>query len=235
MDILKCIQNYPGVIDSGVAHADKFWPAFWLYYNPFCSIHNEIDIMDECCCIYNDSKTTGSGWNVAGKGADSCQVSSGGWYYFISPVPLCSTFHKYAVEWNTNAIIFFRDDIPYFENYNQPSMTMNPMKIVIDLQITNACNFYPGTPFPQYMSVDYFRYYTLKLDCNTSSILLTNADLASYVYSVKSDITFGNGNDSISLNSTDVKYFRAANSITINGTFTAPLGSELGLIPTACP
>lgn len=225
----------PGYIDgTGTAHADKFWPAFWMYYNPICSIHNEIDVMDECCCIYSDAKTTSSAWHAAGSGADSCQVITLGACTNVSPTPLCNTFHKYAVEWNTNRIVFYRDDLPYLQSYNNPAMTMNPLKIVIDLQITNACNFYPGMPFPQYYSVDYFRYYTLKLDCGTSATLLTNADLAAYTYSVKSDITFGNGTDSISLNNTDVKYFRAVNSITINGTFTAPLGSELGLIPTAC-
>lgn len=225
----------PGFIDgNGVAHADKFWPTFWMAYNPFCSIHNEIDIMDECCCIYSDAKTTGSGWGESGTGADSCQVISAAWYFDTSATPLCSAFHKYAVEWGTNRMIFYRDDVPYFQNYNEPSMTMNPQKIFIDLQITNACNFYPGTPFPQYYLVDYFRYYKLNLDCSTSTTLLTNNDLAAYVFSVKSDITFGNGGDSISLKNTDVKYFRAVNSITINGTFTAPLGSELGLIPTSC-
>jgi len=225
----------PGYIDgTGVAHADKFWPTFWMAYNPICSIHNEIDVMDECCCAYSDAKTTGSGWGEAESGADSCQSMSVGGCTNVSPVPLCSAFHKYALEWNTNAIIFYRDDLPYFQNYNAPSMTMNPLKIYIDLQISNSCNFHSGTPFPQYMSIDYFRYYKLKLDCNTSSVILTNADLAAYIFSVKSDITFGNGTDSISLNSTDVKYFRAVNTITINGTFTAPLGSEFGLIPTAC-
>jgi beta-glucanase (GH16 family) len=202
-----------------------------MAYNPVCSIHDEIDVMDECCCIYSDAKTTGSGW---GKAGSNCQQASGSFSYNLSPVPLCNTFHKYAVEWNTNKIVFYRDDLPYFQNYSDTAMTMYPLQLFIDLQITNACNFYSGMPFPQYYSIDYFRYYKLNLDCGTSAILLTNADLAAYVYSVKSDITFGNGADTISLNNTDVKYFRAVNSITINGTFTAPLGSELGLIPTAC-
>ena len=225
----------PGFIDSnGIAHADKFWPAFWMYYNPDCAIHNEIDIMDECCCIFSDDETTGSGWGVAGTGSDSCQPISAGFITYQSPVPLCSTFHKYAVEWNTNKMIFYRDDKPYFETYNDPTMVMNPQKLVIDLQISNSCNFNPATPFPQFMTVDYFRYYRLKLDCGASVTLLNNTDLANYIFSVKSDITMGNGTGSISLSNTDIKYFRAVNSITINGTFTAPLGSEFALLPSAC-
>jgi beta-glucanase (GH16 family) len=222
----------PGFLNnSGTAHAEKFWPTFWMAYNPSCSIHDEIDIMDECCCIYSDAETTGSGW---GKYGSNCQQASGNFSFNVSPTPLCSAFHKYAAEWNTDKVVFYRDDMPYFENYSDTAMTMHPLQVMIDLQITNTCNFYPGMPFPQYYSVDYFRYYRLNLDCGTSSMLLTNADLAAYIFSVKSDITFGNGASIISLNNTDVKYFRAVNSITINGTFTAPLGSELGLIPSPC-
>jgi beta-glucanase (GH16 family) len=225
----------PGFIDgSGNVHSDKFWPAFWMFYNPDCAIHNEIDIMDECCCAYAGAAVTGSGWGQAGTGVDSCSPARVGFITYNSPAPLCTGFHKFALEWNANRLIFYRDDVPYFENYNNPSFVMNPQKIVIDLQISNSCDFYPGTPFPQYMQVDYFRYYKLNLDCGTSSIILNNTDLANYVFSVKSDITFGNGLNTVSLNSTDVKYFRAANTITINGTFTAPLGSEFALILTAC-
>jgi len=224
----------PGFTDkSGIVHADKFWPAFWMFYNPYCSIHNEIDIMDECCCAYRDAETTGSGWGYSLTGADTCQVVSFGNTH-ISNVPLCNAFHKFALEWNTNKIIFYRDDTPYFEMYNNPHMAMNPQKIVMDLQISSSCNFYPGTPFPQYMQIDYFRYYTLKEDCSTSAVLLTNTDLLNYIFSVKSDITIGNALSNISLLSTDSKCFRAVNTITINGDFTAPLGSELVLMPTAC-
>ena len=225
----------PGFTDSaGVVHSDKFWPTFWMAYNPYCSIHNEIDIMDECCCTYTSAASTGSGWGSAGTGADTCAQIRDGFIMYTSPVPLCNGFHKFALEWNTNKIIFYRDDVPYFENYNSPSFTMNPQKVLMDLQVSNSCDFYPGTPFPQYMQVDYFRYYKLNLDCGTSSVMLNNTDLVNYVFSVKSDITLGNGAGTISLTNTDVKYFRAVNSITINGTFTAPLGSELALIPTAC-
>ncbi|HTA84409.1 MAG TPA: glycoside hydrolase family 16 protein [Bacteroidia bacterium] len=225
----------PGFIDGGgVAHADKFWPTFWMFYNPNCSIHNEIDIMDECCCAYKDAETTGSGWSEAGPGADSCKVISAGAITNVSTVPLCNAFHKYAVEWNSNRIIFYRDDVPYFENYNQPSMKMNPMKILMSIQLSSGCSFYPGTPFPQFMQIDYFRYYKLNLDCGTSSTILSNTDLANYVFSVKSSIVLGSTGSIISLNPTDNKCFRAVNTITVSGDFTAPLGSQFTLIPSAC-
>ena len=51
---------------------------------------------------------------------------------------------------------------------------MNPQKLIMDLQISNSCDFYPGTPFPQFMTIEYFRYYKLKLDCGTVATVLSN-------------------------------------------------------------
>lgn len=234
---LEMYAQLPGFVDGGgIGHGDKFWPAFWMYYNPFCSIHNEIDIIDQCCCGYNDTETLTSGWGEAGSGADTCQVLAGGIEAYKNPVSLCTAFHKFAVEWNTNKIIFYRDDVPYFQSYNEPSMTMNPQKIVMDFQISQSCSFYPGMPFPQYMIIDYFHYYKLNLDCGNSVTFTQNSDISGFVYAVKNTITFGNGSNSINLaNCGSVNYvFRAVNGFTINGDFTVPLGTQLILAPTTC-
>ena len=225
----------PGFYNSGMPSGQKFWPAFWLYYLKMDSscvlVDNEIDIMDTGPWYY-DGKTTSSNWHCSD---GHCGQISHGIINYTNSSPLFTAFHKYALEWNTNEIVFLFDDKPYFESYNDTSMTMAKLKLVIDQQILDSSyRFVPGMAFPQYMSIDYFRYYKLKLDCSNSATLLNNSDMAGYVYSVKSDITFGNGKDSIIMKNTDVKYFRAVNSITINGTFTAPLGSELGLLPTPC-
>jgi len=226
----------PGYYYNGNPIGQKFAPSFWTYYGKFDTtcmiIHNEIDILEPNGRQYANANTNVCGWWFQNGHCGDYKV---GQYQFNSPVPLFAGFHKYAAEWTSNSIVFFFDDLPFFENYNSPTMTMNPQKVVIAPGVDDTADHFVGTPpFPLYMNVDYFRHYTLKLDCGTSAIILDNAGLASYVYSVKSDITFGSGNDTISLNNSDVKYFRAVNSITINGTFTAPLGSELGLIPSGC-
>ena len=231
---LEIYAQLPGFIDgNGVAHADKFWPAIWTYHQEFtgsCETdHDELDIMDQCCNEYSDAKTIGYG------GYDhDVNCTAIGWptSLYTNSVPLCNSYHKYAVEWNTNKVIFYFDDLPLHEIYT--SVSMNPMKAVIDLQLDGSSNFYSGAPFPEYMNLDYYRYYQLNKACSTSATILNNTDLANYIFSVKSDITFGNGANSVSLNSTDVKYFRAVNSITINGDFTVPLGAEFGLLPTDC-
>ena len=84
----------------------------------------------------------------------------------------------------------------------------------------------------------YFHYYKLRLDCSNPLTILNNLQLATYwtsgIPAVKSDITIGNGVSPISLNSGVCYVFRAVNSITINGDFSAPIGSELNIIPTPC-
>ncbi len=228
--------QFPGFYSNGNPCGKKFAPTFWTAYEKFDTtcliIHNEIDIQDVSGALFANADIVATGvWREDGHCSNHL-VCSGG---YQSPTPLFAGFHKYAAEWRSNALIFYFDDLPFNENINKQFTIMHPQGVHIDLQLADSSvHFCSGITFPQYYSVDYFRYYTLKLDCSTNSVLLTNADLASYIFSVKSDITFGNGSGSISLNSTDVKYFRAVNSITMNGTFTAPLGSELGLIPTPC-
>jgi len=226
----------PGFYSNGNPCGRKFYPAFWTAYQKVDSscvvIHNEIDILEPSGAQYANANRNVCGWWFQNGHCGAYKVIQA---IYNSSVPLFTGFHKYAVEWTPNSMVFFFDDMPFVENYNSPAMIMNPQQVFIDQQLSDSSvHFCDGITFPQYMSVDYFRYYKLNLDCGTSSVLLTNTDLAAYVYSVKSDITFGNGTNSISLNSTDKKYFRAVNTITINGTFTAPLGSELGLLPTAC-
>jgi beta-glucanase (GH16 family) len=225
----------PGFYDKGVPCGLKFWPTFWMAYQQFDTsclvVGNEVDILEPNGTQYANGSTNVCGWWYL---SGNCQSKKNQGIY-NSPVPLFTGFHKYAVETLPNAVIFYFDDVPFFENYNSPTMIMHPMRLYIDQQLQDtSIKFNPNTPFPQYYTIDYFRYYRLNLACGVSTTLLDNIDIANYVFSVKSDITFGNGLNSISLNSTDVKYFRAVNSITINGTFTAPLGSELALIPTPC-
>ncbi len=225
----------PGFYSNGSPCCGKIQPSLWMAYqvnDTSCiEIHNEIDPVIPGP-LYTNASTIVSGWSYQN---GNCNFNTIGEAQFNSPVPLFSGYHKYGLEWNTNKIIFLFDDAAYSENYNSPTMTMHPLFLYIEDGLADTTySFCPNTTFPQYMNIDYFRYYKLNLDCGTSTTILTNADLAAYIYSVKSDITFGNGSSSVTLNNTDVKYFRAVNTITINGTFTAPLGSEFGLIPTAC-
>ena len=238
---LEMYAKFPGFVDgNGVGHSYKFWPAFWTYHQELtgpCStwVHDEIDIVDPGGVLYSDAKTYGGG---VGNEDGNCSTY-GVTYQYQSSSHLCNGYHKYGVEWNSDRMIFYFDDVPVSARYNAPMFIMDPQRLVIDQQIdilaTNG--FDAGITFPQYMKVDYFRYYTLIQSgsgCSTSATILNNTDLANYTWGVKSDITFGNGSGTISLSSGDNKTFRASNSITINGEFTVPLGAEFTAVSTPC-
>lgn len=233
---IEIYAKLPGFVDhNNVGHGDKFWPALWTYHQEFNGSieidHDEIDIIDQCCSYYADTKTTGSGCSDT---AINGQAVTTAFEYRTNPTVLCSSYHKYAVEWNTDRVKFYFDDVPYFLIFD--TINMDPMMVVMDFQLAAdpTYPFYTGTPFPQYMNIDYFRYYTLKKDCNTNVIINNNNDLNSFNFAVKHNIQIGNGLSSIYLTSGDIITFRATNEISIYGDFTVPLGSELNLIPTPC-
>ncbi|MFA5300744.1 MAG: glycoside hydrolase family 16 protein [Lutibacter sp.] len=233
---IEIYARFPGFVDgSGNGHADKFWPALWAYHQEFNGDieidHDEIDIIDQCCSIYADAKTTGSGCSDT---SINGQAVTKGFEYRTNPTVFCNSYHKYAVEWNTDRVKFYFDDVPYYEIYD--TINMDTLKVVLDFQLAGDPDypFYQGTSFPQYMYIDYFRYYTLKKDCNINAAINDNQDLSNFNFAVKQNIRIGNGSSYIFLSSGDIVTFRATNEITINGDFTVPLGSELNLIPTPC-
>lgn len=246
----------PGFIDgSGDAHGDKFTPNFWTYHEEFnpppdncMNVHNEIDILEPngIQYMYADSNIVGV-WHETtdttklhyAPPKPGCTV---GTYKVpgkvVSSSPLCSAYHKFAAEWNTDRMVYYLDDVPFFVS-NDAGNVMDPMRLIIAQSLNIwVYDFYAGQPFPDTMKVDYFHYYKLRLDCGNNLTILNNTDLGNYwvsgVPAVKSNITFGNGANTISLSSGTSYIFRAVNNITINGEFTVPSGAELTLMPTPC-
>lgn len=227
----------PGFYDKGGnPQGQKYWPAFWTYYEePSLCIHNEIDIQDPGGTQYKGTTVACGSWFEQYVGT-TCISTPTGQASYTNASPLFAGFHKYAVEWGNNRMIYYFDDVPFAAIYNSPTFIEQGLQaVVIDLQLDGAVSFASDpAQFPQYMKTDYFRYYKLVKDCSNDVTLLSNADMTAYVYSVKSSVTFGNSSDSISLNSGDMNYFRAVNAITIYGDFTVPLGAEIDLLPTDC-
>jgi beta-glucanase (GH16 family) len=121
------------------------------------------------CNIGFDGKTNTVGWHDENGNCSTYKVGEGN---KTSATALFDAYHKYAVEWNTDRIIYYFDDVPFYSAYNYPSLTMAPQKVVIDLQIHQCCDdFNPAITFPQYMKIDYFRYYQLKKDCNNDAVI----------------------------------------------------------------
>jgi beta-glucanase (GH16 family) len=226
----------PGNYHNGLPNGQKFWPAFWTYHQENINqpnyVHDEIDILEPSGAQYADGKTNVCGWHDENGSGGSYKVGQG---TYTSPNPLFTGYHEYGLEWNADRIIFYFDDVPFYSSYNHPSLIMDPQRVVIGLQIDiGVADFNPSITFPQYMKVDYFRYYQLGKNCSTDVVINNNTDLSNYIFSVKRNITIGNGASTISLNSGDIKTFRATDETTINGDFTVPIGTELNIIPTPC-
>lgn len=226
----------PGYYNNGESCGQGFWPCFWTY-NTDPGIHREIDILEPSGTQYADGRTNVSGWwtnQITGTGQEPLKY---GEYWFTSSTPLFSNYHKFGLEWLPNRIVLYFDDKPYFIAMNDETVPndadIHKHRVVIDQQLSSFIN--ANTPFPQYMEVDYFRYYELNDSyCGQNATILNTSQLNSFSYGVRQNITIGNGSSSISLSSGDNKTFRATNEIIINGDFTVPLGSGLNLIPTPC-
>jgi beta-glucanase (GH16 family) len=231
----------PGDYINGLPNGKGFWPAFWTYYvfeNTITGcrdIHDEIDILEPSGTQYADAKSNVAGWHDEHPDCNIDHVKVSGNVWYTHSQPLFDDYHKYAVEWLPDRIIFYFDDQPFYVEYNHPKMVMQPQYVVIDQQMHNNVSVDPSMPFPQFMNVDYFRYYELNDSyCGQNATILNNSQLNSFSYGIRQNITIGNGSSSVSLSSGDNKTFRATNEITINGDFTVPLGSELNLVPTPC-
>lgn len=235
----------PGFYDNGQPTGEGFWPAFWTYYTNYSQwpcYHDEIDILEPSGSQYADGKTNVMGhWDLVVESLDpnlingvDCHGVKYNEYTYTNTTPLFDNFHKYATEWLPDRINYYFDDILISSNYNVQGIPTHDQFIVIDQQLDGAVPLNPNTPMPSYMTIDYFRYYQLKKDCNTNAFINNNTDLNNFNYAVKNNIIIGAGSTVVSLNFGEIKTFRAVNEITINGDFTVPLGSELNLIPTPC-
>ena len=156
----------PGFYDGDKPDGKGFWPAFWTYFvevdeNRCRIIHDEIDILEPSGTQYADARTNVCGYHDEHPDCDRDHIKIGeGWY--THPDPLFEDFHRYAVEWQPDRITFYFDDVPFFSESNHPSMIMQPQYVVIDQQMHHDVPVNPKMPFPQYMIVDYFRYYRRK-------------------------------------------------------------------------
>jgi len=141
--------------------------------------------------------------------------------------------HKYAVEWHPNQVIFYLDDVPIGSACNDSRVPFNPTRVVIDLQTSgDACAPNSQTTTPQNMKVNYFRYYTMKMDCNTPiSVNSNNFDFTNNAnLAVKKSYTITNSIIPSSLTTT----IRAKDFIELGVGFEVPSNTVFNAVITPC-
>ena len=144
------------------------WPAFWMLGANIDSVSwptcGEIDIMENIGNVADQGITHGTlhGPGYSGGGGLS------GTYTLPGGAKLSDAFHVFAVEWTTNQIKWYMDNVQYFTltPANLPggsTWVFNaPQFILLNLAVGGN---WPGNPdgttvFPQQMLVDYVRVYT---------------------------------------------------------------------------
>ena len=150
-----------------------FWPTFWFYYEhlqgPCNKKQDEVDILEPDAFQYYDARTNVVGLHDEDGMCVSHKIAQDS---MRSATPLFEDYHKYAVESLPDKLIFYFDDQPFFsaDTITSPQYT-HSLNFPPYLSSSYECgvvsnNPYPlsDTPFPQFMNIDYFRYYQLKPD-----------------------------------------------------------------------
>ena len=160
----KISFNY-GRIDvrAVMPEGQGMWPAIWMLGNSIDEIGwpecGEIDIMEMVGGRTDDAVSHGTvHWSNNGSYANfggSTQVDG----------KLSDNFHVYSISWDENSIKWYLDDVQYHAiDISPASLSEFQDEFYLILNIAVGGNW-PGNPdnttiFPQWMLVDYVRYFT---------------------------------------------------------------------------
>jgi len=217
------------------------WPGFWLFGNADGLWTDEIDIVENNAPVSYNGDSIGTNFHIRLTSTSNSNNPQDIDVGFI----LSDAFHKYAIEWAPDRIIWYVDDTPVRTVYDPSgiSLPQHAMAVILNFAIDTWYAFLPAdwntmnhgnslpTPFrrspsARYFEIDYLRYYKLTTDCTTDlPNLCTPGD---YDRKVKRSITTDSGctptfNPS---NTSDSYILRATDFVTLNaGTTINPTGT----------
>ena len=193
---------------------DGRWLSFWLYG----SNAREIDIVE--------NKNTLN--NVWGSNVHNPPFHASndieGWGDITVPEDFTSE-NTIGLEWSPEILIFYLNNKPYKEIlYNSNIPDPVNMGLIITPGIDNQAN--PNLSVANYAKTNWVKVHTLKRNINDIN-LSNNGQLSMYDFALNRTITLSN----IDIPNSENMTFRATESITIEGEFTIPIGSEfLGIV-----
>ena len=208
------------------------WPAFWIQHENFTYPYwyEEMDIFEPDNCQVRNNNHHVTYWCIKDQTKPQTNNLQGytGDKYNVN----MSMWHKYALEWLPEKVIFYIDDEAFFElPQNIPHPYDQNTCFRIDLQTGNSGQCPPNinNGLLGYFDVNYFRYYQLNMDCNTDVNEI--ADFDNFYFAVKKSITLSGAtiipqNSKITLRATDY--------ILLQSGFEVPLGAEFCIEPTSC-
>jgi len=222
-----------------------YWPAFWLWSKD-CSAQppytDEIDIAENGAYNSENGYMVGTNYHLHIPGTDCYGPDHSTSDEETKDVPflLSSGFHKYAIGWWPDRLIWYIDDSPVRTIYDPTgaSIPQHAMAAILNFAIDPWYAYLPSdwndesiTPhgnrsptfFPQYFEIDYLRYYKLDTDCNNDITICTpSSDYSSRA--VERSISTGGGcsttfntSDSYVLRATDYVLLDVGTTINANG------------------
>lgn len=235
----------------------SLWPAIWLLGGKDTVAYNEIDIAENNAYQSFQGNLIGNNYHSSNITAIWDSLWHGGFNNAVLPAgdSLSGAFHKYALQWDSLQISWFFDDVKVASLYD-PTGAKIPryslgllINFCVDPQFAYLPNNWNGTNipnphrnktptnWPQYLEIEYVRYFKLSAEC--SSDLSNLCSPSGYNRKIKKSITTDASctptfNPSTAAGSYTL---RATDYILINeGTTINPSGTGYFTIePTPCP
>jgi hypothetical protein len=242
-----------------------YWPAFWLWSGscpPAPLSYNEIDICENAAHEAYTGTVMGTNSHLYSSGSCNPVTINTSNFLEITGLPLLSSaFHKYAIEWAPDRMIYYFDDVAMRTVYDPTGVLIpqNAMSVILNFAVDPFAAFLPGdwnklsvfpnypqhfdqppVSYPAYFEIDYLRYYKLHTDCSTNLTICTPSTDYSTRAVEKSITTGGTGGCTPTFNpSTTASSWtlRATDNVLIGaGTTINPSGTGYVILETmACP
>lgn len=208
----------------------NFW-MFWHDENTLLEAGNEIDIFE---FIQDSARSHIQTFNAHYRGSHDPLAYDENPDGNHLPSPDFTQFHTFACHWTPGFIKYYLDGNEIHRSFFYPD-EMIPMRMVVDVNVftsdKDTIDF--STLLPYHYDIDYVRVYKLNGvgHCTQDYAQCSPALLQPAVYR---SVTLGGGNCVYSQPVGTSKYIWAANSITLYGDYTVPVGADLVLDNSPC-
>lgn len=211
-----------------------FWPAFWTVKSwktgpPYW--YEEIDIFEPGACEVLDGTHQVGFWHEINEYNSSTTYNREKYRGYSYNLEM-NNWHRYAVEWLPDRIVFYLDGEPFYRilaSDNKKIPYHEGHVLYIDLQIHPDCSPSISNGYLGSFDINFFGYYELNLDCKT--IVNDISDFSTYDYAVKKSISLG-GATTIPTNSKIT--LRATDFLELNAGIEIPIGAEFVLYQSDC-
>ena len=224
--------------------------AFW-FWSCIGGTYNEIDVFEHSTSLCHDDMERGtlSGiWYNPDSTNYIIDTATGYKAHRLDPafysLPSSSlnleNYHRFGCLWMPERVSFFVDGIEVNESTDASHVPQYPMFLKITHLEDLDANFgtdddpdwWQGT---DEMTINYVKAYKLMTDCESDEYIRSLIDFSDFNFGVKHSISMGDPSGTLAIpNSTSIT-LRATESITIDGGFEVPVGTEMTLIIQECP